>query len=249
MKFHVMGKVDLLNIIIPFFNKFPLRTSKYQDFQGFKEAMFIDTERMKEGRSYHDYELDRIAEIKKTMNRGRSFNERLKCSVDLNKEISQPAPWIQGFMDGEGCFQFIINPVVRKTKAGYSTINQFQFGVSIGQNVSEQPVLKQIELGLAKGHFTPKLGQSYEEMLKIRKQSIFMIRTVNEVQNIVIPFFEKYPMYTDKRFDFLSQKNLLTLKNSGAHLTSEGQKEMINIINGRNSRRIKPTIPSDWKTS
>ena len=59
----------------------------------------------------------------------------------------------------------------------------------------------------------------------------------SDVFDIVIPFFQKYPIYGAKHQDFLDfQKGVYIVKNKG-HLTEEGLNEIKNLTYGMNSFR------------
>ena len=45
--------------------------------------------------------------------------------------------------------------------------------------------------------------------------------------NIIIPHFEKYPLITQKKSDFILFKQIINLMNNKEHLTLEGLKKII----------------------
>jgi hypothetical protein len=47
--------------------------------------------------------------------------------------------------------------------------------------------------------------------------------------NVIIPFFDKYPLITQKRADFILFKQAIELINDGAHLTEEGLTKVVSI--------------------
>jgi hypothetical protein len=67
-KYVVSNIKDIINIIIPHFDKYPLIGSKNLDYLAFKEAILIFNSKNK------DY--NKILNIKNTMNNARSFEER-----------------------------------------------------------------------------------------------------------------------------------------------------------------------------
>lgn len=71
-KFNVNKLEDILNIIIPHFDKYPLFTSKRLDYLDFKRVALM----MKEGLHLKKEDQEIIQVIKKNMNNGRSFEER-----------------------------------------------------------------------------------------------------------------------------------------------------------------------------
>lgn len=63
------------------------------------------------------------------------------------------------------------------------------------------------------------------------------ITTFSDVINIIIPFFEKYPVLGQKALDFLEFKNVSRLMLNRKHLTVEGFQQIIKIKEGMNLRR------------
>jgi LAGLIDADG endonuclease len=63
------------------------------------------------------------------------------------------------------------------------------------------------------------------------------ITTFSDVINIIIPFFEKYPVLGQKTLDFLEFKNVSRLMLNRKHLTVEGFQQIIKIKEGMNLRR------------
>jgi len=68
-KYTVSKTSDLINIIIPHFNKYPLVGSKNLDFLDFKRALFLLIERDSDN-------LNKILLIKSKMNKSRLYEER-----------------------------------------------------------------------------------------------------------------------------------------------------------------------------
>lgn len=67
-RFHVSRRDDLLNVIIPFFEKYQLRTAKKQDFQLFAQCMRL----MQQGKHLTRDGVIRIALLTEKMNHRKS---------------------------------------------------------------------------------------------------------------------------------------------------------------------------------
>jgi len=93
-KFSVNKTDDLINTIIPHFDKYPLKGSKQLDFLDWKKAILDYTE---------NKNIKTVLAIKAGMNRNRSFEDRWN-HLD-NMTINLEPQWIQVFVDGEGSFQ------------------------------------------------------------------------------------------------------------------------------------------------
>lgn len=69
--------------------------------------------------------------------------------------------------------------------------------------------------------------QSYFGVGKIKNDLqhnavVWYVNSVKELTSTIIPFFEKYPLITQKRADFLLFKSAVEIINKGEHLTIEG---------------------------
>jgi hypothetical protein len=71
-KFNVTKLADIINIIIPHFDKYPLLSSKNLDYQDFRRVAFM----MKDGVHLTENGMLEIKGIKENMNSKRSFEER-----------------------------------------------------------------------------------------------------------------------------------------------------------------------------
>jgi len=100
-KFVVTRINDIINILIPFFDQYPLITSKYLNYLDFKEAAFIiyRSEHLTiQGRA-------KLIELKGRMNNKRPWLDKWNHCQKVN--ISQlNIQWLVGFIDGEGTFEY-----------------------------------------------------------------------------------------------------------------------------------------------
>ena len=69
-KYCVRNKIDLLEKVCPFFNKYPLQTAKYNDFELFKQGLDI----IRKGEHLTDKGFKRIQEIASEMNHRKPRN-------------------------------------------------------------------------------------------------------------------------------------------------------------------------------
>lgn len=68
----------------------------------------------------------------------------------------------------------------------------------------------------------------------------YSVRNLNHLSTIIIPFFDKYPLKTVKKFNFLRFKwiiNSIILKKY--HLDEEGLKKIILVRNKMNKNTIR----------
>lgn len=59
----------------------------------------------------------------------------------------------------------------------------------------------------------------------------------SDIENKIIPIFDKYPMYGDKQLDFESFKKAAEIISTKGHLTLEGGEEIRMIKGGMNKER------------
>jgi hypothetical protein len=52
---------------------------------------------------------------------------------------------------------------------------------------------------------------------------------IKDLTNVIIPFFDNYPLISQKRADFLLFKMIIELMNEGAHLTTEGLTKIVSL--------------------
>jgi hypothetical protein len=67
--------------------------------------------------------------------------------------------------------------------------------------------------------------------------SLLQIKNNSDIQNIIIPFFNKYPILGVKSLDFNDFKLVANLMNNKEHLTPKGLNLIIEIVNGMNLDR------------
>lgn len=77
---------------------------------------------------------------------------------------------------------------------------------------------------------------------KINKDSrgsavYFLVQKLGDLTDIIIPFFEKYPLHGVKVKDFKDFKRVAELMKSKAHLTKEGLDKIRSIKSGMNTLR------------
>ena len=120
--------------------------------------------------------------------------------------------WVTGFTDGEGTFYVGINknPTM---KIGYQVLPEFR----IVQHEKDIKLLYALKSFFQGG----VVRVNHDERMELR------IRSIDSLNKKVIPHFDKFPLNTQKKFDFLKFKKIIELINRSKHLEKEG---LINII-------------------
>lgn len=139
--------------------------------------------------------------------------------------------WITGFVDGEGCFSisFIRNNTMR---FGYQIFAEFV----ITQGEKSIKALEYIQEYFACGKlYTNRRHDNHQENLYR-----YCVRARTDLQNIIIPFFRKYPLLTAKKHDFEVFVQVVEMMNRGEHLTEDGfsKIQQLSAVMNRKKQRI-----------
>ena len=220
-KYVVSNRKDLINVIIPHFERYPLEGSKHLDFLDFKKCVLL----MEESSD----NISKVLFIKNNMNRERSYEQRWSYLKDKNFNLK--SEWVQAFIDGEGTFQCRIADTISRNSR-YVSVNPT---LEIAQRSHDVFVLKAIIEYFGIGYLKPK----YDIFsLKDSKNSRDVSRAVFNQDEVIIKFVDKYPMLTCKQLDYLDWKEIIRLKNQGAHKIEEGKQKMIELKLGMNRGRF-----------
>ena len=126
---------------------------------------------------------------------------------NFNMVTKIEAQWIVGFTDGEGCFHIAINKN-KLMKLGYQVLPEF----TIVQHKRDIQILHAL-----KHYFgTGVIRQNNKQVMCYRVRNQEMLRT------IIVPFFEKHPLKTKKRLDFIKFRRVLLMMERNEHLEESG---------------------------
>ncbi|MCD6311065.1 MAG: LAGLIDADG family homing endonuclease [Elusimicrobia bacterium] len=140
-------------------------------------------------------------------------------SADNQQERSDgiQSSYITGFVDGEGCFSITIQKS-KNVKLGIQVIPEFH----VSQHSSRTEVLEAIKRKWNCGYIKENDRNNPKDMT-----SVYVVRNINDIRNKVIPFFDRYPIYSSKKQDFKKFKIVVEMMKSREHLKKEG---LINIL-------------------
>lgn len=224
--YRVTAISDLINIIIPHFEKYPLITKKQADFKLFKQIV----ELMKEKKHLTNEGLRDIVSIKAAINLGLSVNLLDAFSDVIPKErpivpiVKSIRPnWFAGFSEGESCFYIDINKSSH-TKTGF----QVQLKFIISQHSRDRDLLNCFINYLGCGKYYSKSRGTGE----------FVIVKFSDIFTKIIPFFEKYSFKGIKLYNFLDFVKAANLIQNREHLKAEGIEQIIKIKQGMNRSRL-----------
>jgi hypothetical protein len=119
---------------------------------------------------------------------------------------------LAGFTTGEGCFQ--IKSFKSNTKLGKTIRLTF----TITQHNRDKELMVSLANLLGCGNI-----YSYQNNSAID----YKVSRINDLTEILIPIFDKYPVLGAKNLDYQDFKKAAVLIKNGEHLTEEG---MINIL-------------------
>ncbi len=148
--------------------------------------------------------------------------------ADNQQERLKFAYWITGFTDGEGCFSIaLINN--KTTRFGKQVFPEFV----VSQGEKSLMALEKIKNFFGCGNiFVNKRYDNHNENLYR-----YCVRSINELNTKIIPFFKKYPLHTYKRNDFLIFEKVIKAMIHKEHLNKNGRKKIITLIEKMNRKK------------
>ncbi len=146
-----------------------------------------------------------------------------------NQQERLDTKWVSGFADGEGCFYVGINRIPKMTLK-WQVLPEFR----IVQHKRDIKILKKIQNTLGYGDIRRNHGDRFE--LRVRK--------LDDLKKL-IRFFERNPLMTKKRNDFLLFKEILNRINRKEHLDEKGLHKIAKLASQMN----RHTLPRYLKSS
>jgi len=114
---------------------------------------------------------------------------------------------VVGFVDGEGCFFVGINPHP-ETTSGFQILPEF----TVVQHQRDAQLLHALKRFFGCG----VVRRDHAERMAYR------VRSLDHLNERIIPFFEQHPLKSKKRVDFVKFRKVLQLMTRGEHLASDG---------------------------
>jgi len=142
-------------------------------------------------------------------------------SADNQQERSRTKLCLQisGFVDGEGSFHVGIQRS-NNVKLGWQIVPEFH----VSQSQDRQDALKVIENIFNAGYIKPNHKTNLRD-----NTSVYVVRDRISLITKIIPFFEKYPLFTEKQKDFKKFARVVELMNQNYHLTKKGLEKILRI--------------------
>lgn len=127
--------------------------------------------------------------------------------------------WISGFVDGEGCFHIGISKHP-EVKFGHQILPE----LTVVQHKRDIDLLYNIRSAMDCGVVRRNHGDRY----------CWRVRELQNLAEVVIPFFEKYPLKSQKRIEFLRFAKVVRMMINKEHLTEDGFNRICKIASEMN---------------
>lgn len=219
---YVVESLNDLDIIVNHIQNYPLLTQKYSDFILFEKGLEI----VKAKGHLTQEGIEKLISLKVSLNYG--LSKKLEeahphvipeSKVFYSKEISDPN-WLNGFVSGDGCFFVKIYPA--KTKLKEAVMLFFQ----VTQHIKDEALLRSCSTYLNCGRVAV-LSNSVQ----------WHVTKFSDITDIIIPFFNKYPIIGVKYQDFKDFCLVSEIMKNKGHLTQEGLKQIHKIKDRMNANR------------
>lgn len=225
-----------LQVIVNHFKNYPLVSAKILDFLLFEQCF----ELIKEKAHLTEEGLLKIITLSANINKGLSKEllEAFPTIKTLDKSEYKfngiPDPnWISGFAAGDSSFSVAIEKGTTKLGKRVRLI----FGTCL--HIREKDLL----VGISKYFSNLNIGVYKEASVHCsikNNTALLQIKGITEINNVIIPFFTKYPILGIKSKDFEDFKLVAELVNNKEHLKIEGLTKIMEIVKGMNLDR-------EWK--
>lgn len=222
-QYRVQSIKSIMNIL-DHFDKYPLVTQKQINYKLFK--MVINLIVNKEHLTLHG--LQKILSIRAALNNGLSdqLSKEFPNITPVPKPLMQPQEipdpnWLAGFTDGEGCFF-----VKFQESSSHKLKEKVSLSFIIAQHIKDELLMKSVSDYLGCGNVQGGNDAVY-----------FRVDRFLDINDKIIPFFDKYPILGIKSLDYLDWCRAVKLINNKNHLTKEGFEELKKIKAGMNRGR------------
>lgn len=218
---------EIIRVIIPHFNKYPLITKKQEDFLLFENIIYL----MSKGEHLNKEGLIKILNLRASLNKGLSDKlkiyfpeiikiERSKVNLPLNLDPN----WITGFFSGESCF--FIDIFKSTNKIGYS----ITLRILIAQHLRDELLINKLRDSF-------NCGNVFKHSNK--KAIVLSISKFDDIYFKMIPLFNKYKIKGVKYLDYKDFCKAGEIIRKGDHLKLEGLEKIRKIKLGMNRARYK----------
>ena len=166
---------DLINIIIPHFENYPLQSAKKLDFELWTQCIEI----MANKEHLTESGLNKIVSIKSSLNKG--LSDDLMTAFPVNSSAIRPqvmSPkiidpnWVSGFVNGEGCFYLVTKKSLKGGSVGFRLL--------VTQHIRDADLLKSLIDYLGCGKYYPRP--------RTTMYGDYLVTSLDDFKNKIIPF-------------------------------------------------------------
>jgi hypothetical protein len=225
VKFRVESLKEIVNVIIPHFEKYPLITQKLADYLLFRDVvnLMINKEHLtKEG-------LKKIVSIKAVINLGLPaelqvyFTDIVPVQRPLVENKTVPHDqWMAGFTSGEGCFKITLLKRPDRKK------DQVYLVFQLTQHSHDEKLLES---------FITFFGCGILEVSTRSPSVNFSVYKFSDNYEKILAFFKKHPILGVKAEDFKDWGLAAEIIKAKKHITGEGLNQIISLKSGINKGR------------
>ncbi len=160
-------------------------------------------------------------------------------SADNQQERLIWIGWITGFVDGEGCFSigFIKQPD-RVNRKGYKTGYQVAHEFAVTQGEKSLSSLEELKNYFDVGQLV--INKRYDNHTEHLYR--YVVRKRKDLLEVIIPFFQKYPLHTSKSKDFRKFVECIELIDQGVHKTRNGLIDILEIAQTMNRKKPRTEL-------
>jgi len=151
--------------------------------------------------------------------------------------------WILGFVDGEGCFSinFTKQPdrqEVKRIRRGYKTGYQISHNFAVSQGERSLPALEKIKnfFGVGQIYVNRRHDNHKEDMYN------YKVANRGDLLRVIIPFFEKNPLWTSKQKDFMIFAECVRLMQQDQHLILDGMIRIARLTQAMNHKKSRDKL-------
>ncbi len=230
-KFTVEKLSDIVDIVIPHFEAYPLLTKKFADFELFKQIVLIKNNES----PLSEQGFINILNLRYNLNRG--ISEELKELYPNLVPVARPEvpereiqpEWLVGFVDGEGSFS-VVTVEKRSSKAPSMFSYKVWLHFQITQHNRDTALMERIVTFLGCGSVNKRNTESVD----------FELNKFELLKSKIIPFFEKYPLKSAKFWDYLAFVEAANvIKSKTARQWTAEQFDKVKNIQGNMNKYIK----------
>jgi LAGLIDADG endonuclease/Cytochrome C oxidase subunit II, periplasmic domain len=227
-----------LAVIVNHFKLYPLVSSKYLVYQYWLQAYNIMA--TKEHFNYQG--MTKLAALKNLTNLGLSdslkeafpdFNISLIDTMSDNFKGIPHGMWVAGFASGDGSFYTKLT----QYKDTFHTGCVFKITLHIKDTALLEGLYDYLSKYFPNIYFN-KYNSRTNKCIFFSKQTVSLnISNIQDIGNIVIPFFDIYPVLGVKKMDYNDFINIYNIILSKGHLSPEGLAQIQHIRNNMNDKR------------